>query len=158
MPFWAANLCIYWYAVDFVEAVGAHARLPFHASRKKIPFLDDDGRARAPSEPNGIKFETFVFDALPQAEKVFLMEIDRAEEFAPIKSRTGEDSVDSARAAMTERFARWLSRCGVTVPRGDDGRPLYPVEISPLFALDAEELKRKLPSRFSIDGPLLLEA
>ena len=58
---------------------------------------------------------------------------------------------------MTERFARWLARCGVTVPRGDEGHPLYPVEISPLYALDAEELKDKLPARLDIDGPLLLE-
>lgn len=153
----AANLCIYWYTVDFVETIGVRGGLPFHLARKKAPFVDDDGNRVEPAEPNGIKFETFVFDALPHAEKTFIMEIDRAEEFAPVKNRTGEDSVDSARRACTERFARWLEACGVDVPRGDDGRSLYPIEISPLYALDADELKGKLPDRLRIDGPLLLE-
>ena len=105
---------------------------------------------------NSIKFETFVFDAFPQADKTFIMELDRAEEFAPVKNLTGEDSVESAQQAMTERSRRWLESAGVAVPRGADGRSRWPIEISPLFALDAEELKAKLPARLVIDGPLLL--
>ena len=157
LTFWAANLCIYWYTVDFVETVATGGGLPLHLARKKIPFVDEHGERVEPSEPTGIKFETFVFDALPQAEKTFIMEIDRAEEFAPVKNKTGEDSVDSARLAMTERFGRWLESCGVEVPRDSGGHPLYPIEISPLYALDAAELKRKLPDRLEIDGPMLLE-
>ncbi|KPJ55855.1 MAG: hypothetical protein AMS16_03495, partial [Planctomycetes bacterium DG_58] len=151
LTFWAANLCIFWYTVDFVETVGTGGGLPFHFARKKIPFIDEQGECIGPAEPNGLKFETFVFDALPQAAKTFIMEISRAEEFAPVKNRTGEDSVDSARLAMTERFGRWLESCGVEVPRGGDGRAVYPIEISPLYALDEGELKRKLPDRLEID-------
>jgi UDP-N-acetylglucosamine/UDP-N-acetylgalactosamine diphosphorylase len=157
LSLWAANLCIYWYTVDFAETVGRDVRLPFNLARKKIPCIDRDARRVEPTEPNGIKFETFVFDAFPHAEKTFLMEVDRAEEFAPVKNMTGEDSVDSAQLAMTERYARWLESGGVSVPRGVDGRPRHPIEISPFCALDAEELKRKLPDRLVIDGPLLLD-
>jgi len=157
LSLWAANLCIYWYTVDFAETVGRDVRLPFNLARKKIPHVDGDGKRVEATEPNGIKFETFVFDAFPHAQKTFLMEIDRAEEFAPVKNMTGEDSVDSAQLAITERCARWLESCGVTVPRGSDGRPQYPIEISPLYALDAGQLKRKLPDRLAINGPLLLD-
>jgi len=155
--FAAANLCIFWYTVDFVEAVDGRGGLPYHLARKKVPAVDENGKCVEPTEPNGVKFETFVFDALPQAERTFLMEIDRAEEFAPVKNATGEDSVASARQAMTERSGRWLESCGVEVPRRKDGLSLHPVEISPLYALDAEELKSRLPDRLEIDGPLLLE-
>ena len=156
LAFWAGNLCIYWYTVDFAESVGAEARLPFHLARKKVPCVDETGRRVEPDEPNAIKFETFVFDALPLAEKTFVMELDRAEEFAPVKNATGEDSVASARRAMTERNARWLEACGVDVPRDADGRSLYPIEIAPATALDANALAENLPDPFTIDGPVLL--
>ncbi|HUU43499.1 MAG TPA: UDPGP type 1 family protein, partial [Planctomycetota bacterium] len=113
LVFRAANLCIYWYTVDFAESVGVEAKLPFHLARKKVPCVDDAGRTVEPDAPNAIKFETFVFDALPLAARTFVMELDRAEEFAPVKNATGEDSVDSARRAMTERAARWLESAGV---------------------------------------------
>ena len=156
LELWAGNLCIYWYTVDFAEKIGRDAQLPFHLARKKIPSIDREGVRVEATEANGIKFETFVFDAFPQADKTFIMELDRAEEFAPVKNLTGEDSVESAQQAMTERSRRWLESAGVAVPRGADGRSRWPIEISPLFALDAEELKAKLPARLVIDGPLLL--
>jgi UDP-N-acetylglucosamine/UDP-N-acetylgalactosamine diphosphorylase len=157
LTFWAGNLCIYWYTVDFAEKIGRGASLPFHLARKKIPSVDREGARVEPAEPNGIKFETFVFDAFPQADKTFIMELDRAQEFAPVKNLTGADSVDSAQQAMTERSGRWLESAGVAVPRDADGRARFPIEISPLFALDAEELRTKVRAPLVIDGPLLLD-
>jgi UDP-N-acetylglucosamine/UDP-N-acetylgalactosamine diphosphorylase len=156
LSYWAGNLCIYWYALAFAELVGSEERLPFHLARKKIPYLDERGEGVSPEEPSGIKFETFVFDALPLAEKTFVMEIDRAEEFAPVKNGTGEDSPDSARQAMTERFARWLEAAGVNVPRDASGAAKYAIEISPIYAASAVELKAKLTQPITVDGPLCL--
>ena len=121
--------------------------------------MDASGRTVRPEEPNGCKFEMFVFDALPMAERTLIMEVDRRDDFAPVKNLSGEDSVDSARVLLVDQFSRWLEEAGVAVPRDDAGKPIHPVEISPLFARDAEELRRELtdPKSLKIDEPLLLD-
>ncbi len=157
LVFWAGNLCIYWYSVEFAEFAGSKANLAWNLAKKKIPCVDAEGRRVEPEKPNGIKFETFVFDAMPAAERTFVMELDRAEEFAPVKNATGEDSVETCRAALVEKASRMLDAAGVKVPRGADGRAKHAVEISPLFALDADDLKRRLPPGFAVTEPTRLE-
>ena len=43
--------------------------LPFHRALKKVPYVDDDGDRVEPDGPNAVKFETFLFDALPFADR-----------------------------------------------------------------------------------------
>ena len=83
----------------------------------------------------GLKFERFIFDALPMCERSIVMEVDRVEEFAPIKNATGTDSAESSRALQTLRGARWLESVGVTIPYNDDGTPNCTIEISPQAAM-----------------------
>lgn len=157
LKFSAGNLAIHVLDVDFVERVNdKHYSLPYHIAPKKIPFLDADGRSIVPEEGNGLKFEKFVFDALGIAREQVVMEIVREEEFAPIKNVKGVDSPDSARELMIGLYAGWLEAAGVEAPRAPDGRPAGPIEISPLFALDAAELKEKLPPAFEVKFPLYL--
>ena len=52
---------------------------------------------RAPEEPNGIKFELFILDLVKKLPGCLPYEVAREKEFAPIKNKTGVDSVDSAR-------------------------------------------------------------
>ena len=49
----------------------------------------------------GIKLESFIFDPLYKAEKVCLMEVERAGHFAPVKNANGaaHDTPDTAREA-----------------------------------------------------------
>jgi len=89
----------------------------------------------------GLKFETFVFDSIPLAQKSACMEVAREEEFAPVKNQTGADSPDTARQAMTNLFTQWLIEAGAQVSPGAR------VEISPLFALDKEEMMEKLKGK-----------
>jgi UDP-N-acetylglucosamine/UDP-N-acetylgalactosamine diphosphorylase len=104
-----------------------------------------------PTDSNGIKFETFVFDALPFAERAMMMEVRREDEFAPIKNKEGEDSPGTALAMICDFYAGWLRRAGVALRSDEMGRVAVPVEISPLFALDEEELRRRIKGR-KIDG------
>lgn len=117
--------------------------LPFHRAVKKIPHIDHAGRPVVPDEPNGIKLETFVFDALPLADTSIILQTKREEEFGPVKNATGVDSAESARQMMINRAAVWLEQAGIPVPRQPDGRVDCVLEIAPSFALSAEDVKLK---------------
>lgn len=119
--------------------------LPWHRAEKKVPYIDiATGRRIEPQMPNAIKLELFVFDALPLARRAIVLRQDRAECFSPVKNADGVDSPATARRDMVRRAARWLESCGVELPRRPDGEPDCLIEISPRFALDAEQLKSRL--------------
>jgi UDP-N-acetylglucosamine/UDP-N-acetylgalactosamine diphosphorylase len=93
----------------------------------------------------------FIFDALPWAERWTVVETDRRGEFQPLKNATGADSPASVRQALSNLAADWLEGAGVVVPRTEKGDAAVPLEISPLFALDAEELAAKVSRGTRID-------
>jgi UDP-N-acetylglucosamine/UDP-N-acetylgalactosamine diphosphorylase len=126
----------------------AHSgRLPLHIAEKKIRTWVPDANGGAMQECTGIKFEMFIFDALADAENPLFFETSREEEFAPLKNKTGRDSIQTCRQGMTNLFARWLMANEVEVPMRE-GKPLYRIEISPLVAGDAESLRESLNQRF----------
>ena len=92
------------------------------------------------SNPNAIKLERFIFDALPLAERTLIVEGNRDREFNPVKNKSGADSAETARAALNRIAMEWLKESGHLLPAG------HAIEISPLQALDADELKQKLAS------------
>lgn len=150
LRFLAGNPAIHAFGVDFVEKVNTDPDLdlPYHRAVKKIPHADpESGEAVDPAEPNGVKLERFVFDALPFAEQSIILETSRVQEFAPIKNAEGIDSAESSAKLQTERAALWLEAAGVKVPRNAEGEPDCVLEISPLTALEPDDLKGKdLPS------------
>jgi UDP-N-acetylglucosamine/UDP-N-acetylgalactosamine diphosphorylase len=157
LELWAGSIAVHILEREFIERlVDSGGQLPFHRAIKKVPFIDDSGRLVQPQEPNAVKFERFIFDALPQARRWTLVETDRAVEFEPLKNATGPDSPATVRQRMSDLFAGWLESSGVRVPRGKDGSVPFGIEVSPLFALDAEELKAKVNPGLVIDGPLYL--
>lgn len=78
------------------------ANLPLHIVEKKIPYLDENGNLVKPEEPNGYKFESLILDMIHQMDSCLPFEVVRNKEFAPIKNKTGVDSVESARALLQE--------------------------------------------------------
>lgn len=77
-------------------------KLPLHIVEKKIPYLDDNGMAVKPETPNGYKFEQLVLDMIHELDSCLPYEVVRNREFAPIKNKTGIDSVESARELCRE--------------------------------------------------------
>ena len=118
LVYWAGSIAIHVLDVGFARQVAARAEqlLPYHASAKKIPFLDAQGRRVEPKEPNGYKLERFLFDALPAAERVAILEIEREDEYAPVKNAEGNDSPETARRALDALARRWLASANVAVP------------------------------------------
>ena len=121
--------------------------MPFHSAKKMVKVLDPGNPASGTVEREAVKLESFIFDLIPQASKAIFYETEREEEFAPLKNKTGVDSVQTAIDGQVEKAARHLAGCGVAVPRNEAGRPMHVLEISPLFALDMERLRERLQGK-----------
>ncbi|MFQ5422657.1 MAG: UTP--glucose-1-phosphate uridylyltransferase [Phycisphaerae bacterium] len=148
----AANIAIHILSRALVERLTADPAafaLPWHRAVKKVSHVDPETGTRVePTEPNAIKLEAFVFDALPLARNPIVVATSREEEFSPVKNPDGPDSIETARRAMSRRAARWLEAAGVRLERDSTGEPRGPLEISPLFALTAADLgRREIPER-----------
>ena len=101
---------------DFIEQFASgEIKLPYHRAEKKVAYLNEEGETVTPKEPNAVKFETFVFDALPLARNPLIFEADRLEEFSPVKNKIGVDSLESSQADQIERGRRWLENAGHNV-------------------------------------------
>jgi UDP-N-acetylglucosamine/UDP-N-acetylgalactosamine diphosphorylase len=139
--FWAGNIAVHVFDVAFLERMAASdTSLPFHIARKKVPTIDDHGRPIEPDQPNAKKFERFIFDLLPSAERSIVVEVDEQRTFAPLKNASGadRDSPETVRAQMIDLHTGWLRQAGAEIDEG------VAVEISPLLALDADELSGKI--------------
>ena len=140
--FWAGNTAIHVFDRAFLQRMTEDGRgLPLHVARKNVAYVDDQGQMVQPTDaahPNAYKLERFIFDALPLAERTLIVEGNRAREFNPVKNAAGADSAETSRAALNRIAREWLTAAGCTI------RNAQPVEISPLQALDAEELRSRL--------------
>lgn len=140
LAFRAANIANHFYPRKFLDEV-AHfdeTRMPFHVARKKIPHADlATGERVKPSSPNGMKLEQFVFDVFPFVQRFALLEVERAQEFSPLKNApgTGSDDPQTSRRDLLAEFRRWLERAGATVADGVE------VELSPLVSYAGEGLE-----------------
>ncbi len=148
---WAGSIAIHVFSVSFLTRLATSGRgLPFHRADKKVACVNKAGETVQPEESNAIKFESFIFDALPRAERALAAECARAEEFAPVKNATGMDSAESCREMLATEWARWIEAAGGSVPRKESGAVDGKIEISPLYALDAPELASKLAPGFEM--------
>ena len=75
-------------------------KIPVHIVEKKIECLCEDGVTRKPEKENGKKFEMLAVDLIKPMGSVLPFEVVREKEFAPIKNKTGVDSVESARELL----------------------------------------------------------
>ena len=120
--------------------------------------MDDAGEVVTPTSPNVVKLEMFVFDAIPLARNPLVLYTRRAEEFSPVKNAgRGRLASDGATRPGPARgpLAGNLRR---PRPRGADGEPAQPIEISPAYALNAEDLRQRMTSLPVVTAgkPLLL--
>ena len=148
---------IHMLGVSFVrEETESGFKLPFHLAAKRSACLNQSGELVEPEGMNVYKLETFIFDALRDAERAAILETRREEEFSPVKNGQGTDSPETCRRDMVELYASWLEAAGVKVPRDPRGRSVHPIEISPLYAADRAELTAKVSQRLKVNGPLYL--
>jgi UDP-N-acetylglucosamine/UDP-N-acetylgalactosamine diphosphorylase len=139
LRFLAGSIGIHVFDREFVRRTASGgARLPWHLARKRIPTIDSAGRPVRPDRPNGVKFEMFVFDALPLARRTLIVETRRADDFSPVKNAEGVDSPRTCREDQLRQSARWLAAAGVRLELDATGLPAFALEVSPLFACDED--------------------
>ena len=123
--------------------------LAFHIARKKIPHVDIATKELVkPSKPNGMKLEMFVFDVFPFTERFAVLEVERKEEFSPLKNApgTGSDNPETSRRDLLAQHKRFLEDAGAKVADGVE------IEISPLVTYAGEGLESVKGKVFTKSG------
>ena len=158
LKFNAGSIAIHALRVSFIERLnsGGQLELPWHRAEKKVPYMDASGNEIKPEKPNAVKLEQFVFDAIPLAKNAIVYTTSRAEEFSPVKNATGDDSPTTSRRDQIRRAAEWLEIAGCDVPRKNSEVDAA-LEISPLFATSAQQLKgRTIPKKIEPGASIYL--
>ncbi|MGM5480400.1 MAG: UTP--glucose-1-phosphate uridylyltransferase [Nanobdellota archaeon] len=137
----AANIAMHIINVNFIERIQERDMLSYYAANKKIPYVNKKGETITPETNNGVKFESFVFDALPKSKDSITYMVPREEEFAPVKNASGKDSPESSKKIQRELYKKWLSIAGIDEEKI---KSIENIEVSPLFAVDKEEFIRKI--------------
>ncbi len=159
----AGSIAIHVLDREFVRRMarsGGEASLAFHRADKKIPTIDAAGAPVKPEKPNGVKFEMFVFDALPFAKNPVVIETRRADDFSPVKNAEGVDSPKTCRDDQLRQFARWLKANGATVESDSTGLPSVVSEVAPGFGYDEDSFAdgwKKLSPKPEVRDGLYLE-
>ena len=89
------NLGNYIYSVEAIEKLAAGEDMQYHTAVKKATAYKD-GKIVKSEEPDSYKFELFIFDSFMSQKEIGVFRVERTEEFAPIKNKTGIDSAESA--------------------------------------------------------------
>jgi len=147
---WAGSIGVHIINVDFLFRMHQQSdALPYHLAYKKVPYYDPTRGVVKPEEPNAIKFERFIFDLIPHAKNSIVIEVNAAEHFAPLKNASGaeRDTPEHVRSQMIALHRSWLEQNGVSVQDG------VPVEISPLFAVEPNDLKGRFPIGSKVTEP-----
>lgn len=140
LAFGAANICNHYYHIDFLQnQVIPNMGNMFHIAYKKIETWDMvKNETITPSNNNGIKLESFIFDVFPLSTSMAIYEVERRHEFAPVKNAPGStsDSPDTARAMISSLSKEWLEAAGAIFTGDADGI----ICISPLTSYGGEGL------------------
>jgi UDP-N-acetylglucosamine/UDP-N-acetylgalactosamine diphosphorylase len=145
--FGAGNICNHYYTLDFLQnTVLPNLGDMYHVARKKIPYYDEEKKETVtPGTNNGIKLESFIFDVFPLSERMAVLDVERAEEFAPVKNAPGSasDSPDTARVYISNQAKRWVTSSGGALTGDDDNSTKEEVicEIAPLTSYGGEGLE-----------------
>lgn len=150
LAFRAANIANHFYTTAFLNSVAQFEdEMAFHVARKKIPYVDaSTGELVKPTKPNGLKLELFVFDVFPYTQSFAVLEVDRKEDFSPLKNApgTGVDDPETSRRDLLAQHRRFLEAAGAKVANGAE------IELSPLVTYDGEGLESVKGKTFSRSG------
>ena len=133
LKYWQGSIAVHLFSVDFLMRLAdRNIDLPLHAAHKKVPYIDAEGSEHKPTEPNAWKFERFVFDVIPLANKVTCLEVPRVEQFLPVKTAEGPFSPEGVRQSYQDYFGQAVETVLGTKPPA--------IEVDPAIAENARDL------------------
>jgi UDP-N-acetylglucosamine/UDP-N-acetylgalactosamine diphosphorylase len=157
LKLWAGNIAVHIFDLDFLQSATRQTLeqgtgLPFHIAKKKVPFWTKAQGSVQPESENALKFERFIFDLLPLAQRAIVVEVDPADGFAAVKNAdtAATETPTTARAAMVAQHRRWLQAAGVAIADH------VQVEIHPDVAHDAATVCQRLANHPAITADTYL--
>ncbi|XP_044162321.1 UDP-N-acetylhexosamine pyrophosphorylase-like protein 1 [Bufo gargarizans] len=168
----AGSICNHFFTLDFLKNMAGtlEQRLGYHVAIKKVPYVDEEGNLVKPTRPNGIKMEKFVFDVFQFARNFVAFEVEREEEFSPLKNAdtADKDTPTTVRRSLLWQHYRWALKAGAKFtdangraiaeksgdPEAED--PPAVCEISPLISYFGEGLDARLNNQ-DISSPFILD-
>ena len=156
LVFGAGNICNHFYTLDFIQTqILPNMGNMYHIARKKIKYYDDERKESiTPTSNNGSKLETFIFDVFPLSKKMAVLDVERSEEFSPVKNAPGapSDSPDTARTMISDLAKKWVVDAGGTIVGNVEASVC---EISPLTSYAGEGLEELVKNK-EIECPFSL--
>lgn len=157
----AANIANHFFSTEFLERVPSFAsELEYHIAKKKIKHVDmESGEVIVPKSNSGMKLECFVFDVFPFAENFSVFEVDRKDEFSPLKNApgSGADCPETSRRDIVAQHVRFIEAAGGRVVGEDaDDYEKLQFELSPWVSYAGEGLRDYVEGK-TITAPAIIE-
>ncbi|ENN75005.1 hypothetical protein HUJ04_001269 [Dendroctonus ponderosae] len=137
LVFNAGNICNHFFTIDFLRKVSVQheSDLTLHMAQKIVTQINGDGDKVVPTFPNCIKIEKFIFDVIGYTQNFLLWQIERFQEFSPIKNSDASGKVCflTAKKDLLNLHKRWIETMGGKC-QGEG------VEVSPLLSYEGEGL------------------
>ncbi|XP_050311535.1 UDP-N-acetylhexosamine pyrophosphorylase-like protein 1 [Anthonomus grandis grandis] len=151
----AGNICNHFFTVEFLKRVAIHHEndLKIHVAKKICIALGPDGdKMRPPLTPNCIKLEKFIFDAVSFSKNLMVWQVDRNQEFSPVKNSdfASQDNFVTAKRDLLALHKTWVENMGGKC-QGDG------VEVSPLLSYDGEGLSKVKGKEYMNEEVILSE-
>lgn len=149
----ASNILDYLISVSFLKKILADEVKfkelinQFHLLKKKFNGCYIENGSVITKQVDGIKFEIFFNSIFEFAERegLLLFEIERDDEFAPVKNKDGEitNTPTVTRIKMSNLFKKWYRAAGGEIINDDESNLL---EISFLLSFDGKDLLKNNPN------------
>lgn len=97
------------YSLSALKTI-ASKNLPYHSANKKAPYMDENGEIVKVTEPNGYKYEAFIFDGFNYFKEISILRGKREDDFAPVKNAEGVDSPETATKLYNDFWATHKSQ------------------------------------------------
>ncbi|KAL7675591.1 hypothetical protein ACOME3_001857 [Neoechinorhynchus agilis] len=136
LAFRDGNICNHFFTVDFLNTVADRLlanefKMTNHPAIKNIPSID--------GTVQGLKLEKFVFDVIPLSQKFVIWQVERKDEFAPLKNGPNSGKIhctpQSCKEAIFNTHRKWITESLSTKEFNNDM-----VEVSPLVSYCGEGL------------------
>ncbi|KAL1501780.1 hypothetical protein ABEB36_007045 [Hypothenemus hampei] len=131
------NICNHFLNASFLRKICTDhlGDLKIHMAKKTVSQVGPEGDIVRPSSANCIKLEKFIFDVITFSQNLLIWQVERSEEFSPIKNSdvSQKDCFATAKRDLIALHTSWIEAMGGKCPA--EG-----MEVSPLRSYDGEGL------------------